>query len=284
LPQIEAKGSMESRHSRVIRWLLLLLPAVTVWPVAEAQKFSAGLRAGPTFNWLSFGDKDDKEDFSTNIKFGFSAAAIIQFPLKSRFDLHSDFGFALRGRNILFNNDTWENNATYSYAEGTMLLRRSFHLQIERDVPGDWYLGIGPRITYWINGHGKVTSGGSYKYDVYFEPAPDEPTEPDFNKMSLTDINRWLFGLDIAVGLAAPIRQTERIVTEVRFTSGHTYFGEKNSAFNRTLGFTDNLRTNEKVISLNVAYVFDFDLRESKKGRSTKDKEMHRKPVHKRRH
>jgi hypothetical protein len=55
--------------------------------------------------------------------------------------------------------------------------------------------------------------------------------------------------------------------------SGHTFYGAKSSATNRTLGFTDNLRSNEKFISLTVAYTVDFDLREGKKGRSTRDKE-----------
>ena len=89
--------------------------------------------------------------------------------------------------------------------------------------------------------------------------------------------------IDFGICFSAPIKQTQKIFTELRFTPGHTFFGEKNSASNRTLGFEDNLRANEKVISLSVAYVFDFDLREGKKGKSTRDKEVHRKPQKKKR-
>jgi hypothetical protein len=122
-----------------------------------------------------------------------------------------------------------------------------------------------------------VKAGGSYNYDVVFGEMPQSPSQPDFDKMYLHDVNRWLFGIDIGVGFNAPLRQNRKITTELRFTSGHTFFGSKTSASNRTLGFTDNLRSNEKVISLTVAYVIDVNVQEGRKGKSTKDKEVKRK-------
>jgi hypothetical protein len=106
---------------------------------------------------------------------------------------------------------------------------------------------------------------------------PQNPTGPDFDKMYLRDVNRWLFGIDIGVGFNAPLKRNRKLSTELRFTSGHTFFGTKYSASNRTLGFTDNLRANEKVISLTVAYVIDVNVQEGRKGKSTKDKEVKRK-------
>ena len=244
-----------------------------------SQKFSLGLKGGPLASWASFGDKDDKTDFSHDPKIGYYLAGLVSFPLKKNYSFQTEFGFSQKGRKITFNNDTWENDATYYFGDAAMMLRRSFPLNIISNVPSTWFINIGPHISYWIQGDGKIDAGGSYAYDVEFMQMPENPSEPDFNKMYLNNINRWLFGIDIGVGFNAPLSNKKKISTELRFTSGHTFFGEKNSASNRTLGFSDNLRSNEKVISLTVAYVVDVNVQENRKGKSTKDKEIKRKPI-----
>jgi len=227
----------------------------------------------------NFGDKDDKDEFSHEPKLGYYIAGLVSFPLKKNYSFQTEFGFSQKGRIIKFNNDTWENDATYFFGDAAMMLRRSFPLHFGRNIPSTWFVNIGPHISYWIDGKGTVESGGSYSYDLVYAPMPTSPDAPDFDKMYLTNINRWLFGLDIGVGFNAPLRNKKKISTELRFTSGHTFFGQKNSAANRTLGFTDNLRSNEKVLSLTVAYVIDVNVKDNRKGKSTKDKEVHRKRI-----
>ena len=241
------------------------------------QKFSFGAKAGPLISWGNFGDKDDKDDFSHTIKPGFYVAGLVMFPLKNNYSFQAEFGFSQKGRIITFNNDTWENNATYYFGDAAMMLRRSFPLNLGPNIPSQWFINIGPHVSYWVSGKGKVTSGGSYSYDVVFGEMPLTPSSPDFDKMYLRDVNRWLFGIDFGVGFNAPLKRNRNITTELRFTSGHTFFGTKTSAANRTLGFTDNLRANEKVLSLTVAYVLDVNVQEGRKGKSTKDKEIKRK-------
>jgi len=243
---------------------------------AFCQKYSLGLKGGPLITWASFGDKDDKADFSHKIKPGGYLAGLVIFPLKNRYTLQTEFGASMRGRRITFNNDEWENNATYYFADGAMLLRKAFPLRLGPNIPSTWFVDIGPHISYWIDGKGKITAGGSYSYSIVFEEMPETPTEPDFNTMYIVDENRWLFGLDIGVGVNAPLAAKRSLLVELRFTSGHTFFGTRGSASNRTLGFTDNLRSNEKVVSLTLTYVLDVNVQESRKGKSTKDKEIKR--------
>ncbi len=261
----------------VIRIIFLILVLSLGTLLSYGQKFSLGVKAGPLMSWNSFGDKDDKDDYSHKIKPGFYAAGLICFPLKNSYSLQTEFGFSQKGRKISFNDDTWKNDATYYFGDVAMLLRRSFPLNLGPDIPSQWFVGIGPHVSYWISGKGKISAGGSYDYNVLFTEMPQDPTEPDFDKMYVVDENRWLFGIDIGVGFIAPLKQNRKISTELRFTSGHTFFGTKTSASNRTLGFTDNLRSNEKVISLTVSYVIDVNVQESRKGKSTKDKEVKRK-------
>jgi len=243
------------------------------------QQFSIGVKAGALINWGSFGDKDDKAEYSHKIKPGFYAAGLVFFPLKNKYSFQTEFGFSQRGRKISFNEDTWENNAVYYFADASMLLRRSFPLNLGPNIPSQWFINVGPHVSYWISGKGKINAGGSYSYNVVFDEMPLEPSAPDFDKMYLYDINRWLFGIDVGVGFSAPLKQNRKLTTELRFTSGHTFFGSKTSASNRTLGFTDNLRANEKILSLTVAYTIDVNVQASRKGKSTKDKEVKRERI-----
>jgi hypothetical protein len=239
-----------------------------------AQQFRLGAIGGTTMSWVNFGDKDDKDNFRNRPRLGFQARAVIDFPLKDDYSFQTEVGISQRGRRLIFNGGEWENRATYQFADVAMSLRKSFQLRIATNVRGNWFVNIGPNISYWISGRGKfgLVDDPRSAYAVVFKTQPDG----DFNKMFMNEVNRWLFGINFGLGFNAPITPTQKIFTELRFMSGHTFFGEKESAINNTLGFEDNLRANEKMVSLSVAYFFDFDLMKAKKGRSTKDKEIRR--------
>jgi len=257
-------------NGKFLQFFLVLMIFGSGATITYAQKFAVGVKAGATISFSSFGDKDDADLFTNSWKPGFFAAGLVNFPLKKSFSFQTEAGFSQRGRRIKFEDDTWTNSATYHFVDGSMMLRKSYPLQWAKNVRGTWFFNVGPKISYWLNGKGTVTSGGSYDYKVKFEKEPENPTEPDFNTMYLTDVNRWLFGLDLGVGVDAPTTALQRFVFEVRFTSGHTFYGSRSSAFNRTLGFKDNLRANEKIISISVDYTLNRDLRDAKKGKSTK--------------
>lgn len=236
----------------------------------QAQKFSLGLKAGPLINWAHFGDSEDKKDFSSRPKVGFTAGGAITFPLKNHYTFLAEGAYSVKGRRILFNDNTWENNSTFSFIDMTMLLRRSFQLRITENFPAKWFVNIGPEVSYWLHSKGKIlVEGQGPKYTVYFDREPDG----NFHNMYYNNVNRWLFGISIGVGFEAPIKKDERISFELRFISGHTYLGNKESAYIEILGFEDtSLRQNLKVLQLTAAYTFDFDLKEARKGKSSLDK------------
>lgn len=266
------------------RRLLLFTLVTLVLPakMALAQKFSLGVKAGTSMSWTSFGDKADRHDFTSKLKFGYSGSGLISFPLKNNYSCVIEGGISQRGRRILFGNDQIENKAIYQFLDGTLLLRRSFPLNLGKNVPGTWFINMGPHISYWISGKGKIGPTGTptTSYTVVFDRTYTGAID---NKMYLNNINRYLFGIDIGIGMTAPIRSTQRIGCELRFTTGHTFFGDKNSASYSYVDFEDNLRANEKMLSFSVMYLFDFDLKSSKKGKSTKDKDTGRKRIRHRR-
>ena len=240
------------------------------------QKFSMGVKGGVLWNKPIFGDKGDKSLYEHKIRFGYQLGGFISFPLKGKYDCVIEGGFAQRGRTFLFGNGSYQNKATYNFVEMALLLRREFKFNIGKNIPADWYFNVGPNISYWLSGKGtigSITNDGT-KYKVVF----NEPADlGDFKTIYLNDINRWLFGVNVGVGMHAPITKTQRVSIEARFMWGHTYYGAKNSASYSWVSFEDNLKANEKFLSLTAAYTFDFDLQKAKAGHSTKDREINRK-------
>lgn len=240
------------------------------------QKFSMGVKGGLLFNKPAFGDKSDKSQYEHKISLGYQVGGFISFPLKGRYDCVIEGGFSQRGRTFQWGNSSFENKATYNFLEMALLLRREFKFNLGKNIPADWYFNVGPNISYWLSGKGTVgsVSNDGTNYTIAF----DKPFNPaDFNTIYLNDVNRWLFGANVGVGMHAPITKTQRVSLELRFMWGHTYYGAKNSASYSWVSFEDNLKANEKFLSITAAYTFDFDLQKAKAGHSTKDKEIKRK-------
>lgn len=269
---------LELRKHIIVKSLILSLVfmlASVNW--LYAQKFSLGVKGGPLALKSVYGDKTEDDDIDDKIKYGFYGAGFISFPLKNHYSCVIEAGYSHKGRKVLFNDGTAQNNATYRFLDAALLLRKSFRLDLGKNVPADWFVNIGPHISYWLGGKGTIgpTQSNGKAYEIEFA---DTFKLGDFNTMYLIDANRWLFGMDIGVGMTAPIKKTQRVLTELRFTWGHTYYGGKTTANYDWIGFTDqNMRANEKVLSFTVAYMWDFDLQKAKKGKSTKDKEVNRK-------
>ena len=262
--------SMASKDYRLcIQIIAFILFSLSGANLTYSQKFIIGIKAGATFSKSSFDDKDDNDAFTNLWKPGYFGAALINFPLNKNFSFQTETGFSQRGRKIEFNDNTWLNNASYHFIDASMNLRKSFPLNWMRNVKSGWFINLGPKVSYWLSGKGKVTGGDNFDYEVKFEKQPENPNTADFNTMYMSDINHWHFGLDFGVGVDAPTLALQRFMIELRYTSGLTFYGEKNSAFNPTPGFTDNLRANENVISLFITYVLNRDI---KKGNSAKNK------------
>jgi hypothetical protein len=240
----------------------------------HAQKFSLGVKAGVPVTWAYFQDRDLRRQFGSRPKLGYLMGGLIKFPLKNNYSFLSEFAYVQKGRRLSFH-DGWENNATYHFIDLSMALRKSYNFNLIKNVRSNWYFNFGPHIEYWVNGRGRlITDGPGAKYTVLFNKIPDA----NFNHNYLSDVNRWLFGIDLGIGLDFPFTARRRLQTELRFGWGQTYLGKKNSiSALQILGFDDSLRENLKTMTLSVAYTFDLDLRDSKKGKSTKDKVIKRK-------
>lgn len=243
--------------------------------VSYAQKFSVGFRAGGSFNWASFRDKDQKDTFSVKASPGFTIGTLVGFPLKNNYSVIIEGGFSQKGR--VLKEGLLENHATYRFVDGSLLLRKAYKFQLGDNIPAEWFVNIGPEVGYWLSGKGYFTAGGAqYPYQVEFDNVPDG----DMNFLYYNSANRLFFALILGVGFKAPLKNNTAITTELRFISGHTNLGNNKYEYpprewySSLLNYNDTLRMNLKVISLSVAYTFDFDRVESRKGKSTIKKKL----------
>jgi hypothetical protein len=242
-------------------------------PTCFSQKFSIGLKGGIMMNWAGFGEREQKDTFSTKPSFGCSGGFQIGFPLKKDFQVMLEGGFARKSRVLTFEDGLWVNRTVFNMADGSMLLRKTYHFYLKENVPSQWFFEVGPDVNYIITANGDVSynEGEPYSYKVFFKDKSDN----EFNRMFYTNANRWLFGLTLGVGFKAPLKNNRHITTQLRFISGHTHLGKRDgkSIFN-LWDFHDTLLTNFKSVSVSLAYTLDFDVQQSRKGKSTLDKKM----------
>lgn len=256
---------------------IAIVALIMSWSPVRGQEFSLGVKAGPLFSIGSFGDKEDRDAFSSGVNVGYTGGVLVGFPLGTRYSVFSEAAFSKKGRKMKFNDDEWTNTANYKFVDLSLILRRSFHFYLRKDVPSEWFINIGPEVSYWLSGKGSIkASGDPYGYDMVF----DNLADGSFDKMHIGNANRWLFGLIIGTGFEVPLPRDHNLVVEFRFVSGHTFLsGDKDFNPNNypVLGFDDTLRMNLKTLSVTLAYVINEDIKELRKGKSTKDKEVKRK-------
>ncbi|MGE0773124.1 MAG: porin family protein [Cyclobacteriaceae bacterium] len=270
---------MESLHykERTVEWLTIVLIVTMVYssPAPSlAQKYSLGIKAGPNISLARFRDEDLRNEFGSKPKPGFQVGGLIMFPMKEKYTFVAEAGYAQRGRRLTFNSDEWENSNTYQFIDLSMALRKSFRINFKENVIANWYFNVGPNVQHLLTGTGKIKTGGDpFKYKIRINQQPDA----DFNFNYYNDINRWMFGIDFGIGADAVIQRNQVIYAELRFTMGQTHLGKHTSeSFMNILGFEDDLRSNIKTLSLTAAYIFDFDKKQNRMGKSTKDKKKRR--------
>lgn len=249
---------------------VLILSVVLANP-GYSQSFSVGVKAGASVNWASFGDKDQKDTFRTKPVFGYSAGFQIGFPLKNNYEFLAEGAYSREGRRVTFEKDTWENRTIYNFAEGTLLLRKNFKVHFKQNVPGAWFLAVGPEVSYWMSSQGRI---GLAKPFFEYEAVFNKPADGALENMYYNNINRWLWGIVLSAGVKAPLRGKQKVALELRFVSGHTYLGDRHSTSIAILGFQDTQLTNLKSFNLVGTYFFDFNVQESRMGKSTLKKRL----------
>lgn len=246
---------------------IIILGLLCIADLSFGQKFDLGMLAGPQVYKVSFTDDDAKDIYNSKFKIGYRVGAYIIFPLEDNFAWSVEGFYSRKGRkleNISDGNDVI-NDATYDFLEINFLLRKEYDLNIIEGIQGKWFITLGPNINYWLGGKGVIDDNVDLTYKVKFE---DNISDLEYNY--IRDGNRWLFGIDIGIGIDTPIINSQKFETELRFTLGQTYLGAENGSIPvNDFQNDDNLESNYRNLSLVLRYGLGIDLKNARKGKST---------------
>ena len=207
---------------------------------------------------------------------GFHVGGHLAFKVRNRFFLHTSLLYATKGRVLNGKLDgLLKNSARYNYIDMPINYTVDFRGKIGKSKEFKYFLGIGPNISYWLGGRGKLYNSeleednvGELSYKIKFnktegEQAPDE--------MRVEEPNRLQLGLNLMAGIVFEPWYKQRFMFSVRYELGHTYLAKSDGNFLGTY-FSDPLKSRNQGFRISLSYLVDLKTEDRKKGKSTIDK------------
>jgi hypothetical protein len=243
-----------------------------------SQLSSAQILVGPTaggqYSWISFDDKDNKALYKVKPRPGYHAGLALSFQVRKRFFLHTSFLYSTKGKIIEGKEDKLlRNRVRYSYIDIPVLYTVDFKAKLGKLKEFKYYVGIGPNISYWLGGKGKIASSDLHESLVFeksYKIAFNETLEETGSKeMTIEDPNRIQLGLNLGAGLIFEPFGFQKFMFTVRYELGHSFFSRTSGGVFNDTYYQDVLRSRNQGLRMSLAYLVDLRVEDRKKGRST---------------
>ena len=238
------------------RVLITLIFCILAY-VTHAQTFF-GFKAGANATKVSYASDVYKKFYESNFKPGFTGGLVLLLETKEKYGLYSEFLYSVKGKSVTSHaNDYETNSAYYHYIDIPVLFRVKFN-QTKRV---GWYMQAGPEINYWLGGNGEFRVYQPDRNTVSTHPYTINFGEPIYSQEYLNvseGVNQLQIGLAIGGGVLWNLDNGNFLALDLRYSMGHTYMGEFESATIPGLGITDNMEHKNNVISLSAVYYFDI--------------------------
>jgi len=259
-----------------VKAFFIVVVFLFVFHLSAFPQILVGPIAGANYSWTAFGDKDLKNDYQVNPVFGFHVGGHLAFKVQKRFFLHTSLVYSSKGRDLKGKADPMlENSARYNFIEMPMSYTVDFKGKIGNNKEFKYFIGIGPNLSYWLNGSGTLFNSdfeenhiSELSYKVVYKKAPETQAA---DEMNVPEPNRFQFGLNFVAGLILEPAPRQRMLFSVRYELGHTYLAKSNGIFLNTY-FQDPLRSRNQGFRVSLAYLLDLKTEERKKGKSTIDR------------
>jgi len=243
----------------------LLFTLLITTHLAYSQQMIVGPKIGGGASKASFQDWQFKDDFRSQYTYAFQGGIVVNYKVNNVFSLHTEYLFAQIGKNVKGKETEEKQTERHNYINVPLLLRTSF-----RKGYTDYYFNVGPNLQYWLGGHGNILINEliepgyeqGVEYDVYFSEG-----NTSLNEVYPTQPNRLQVGLDIGVGAMLPMKK-EFLMLDLRYTWGHTNMGKEDNRYLNFIFYEDNLQHANHVITFSIAYLFEFDFLEMRRGKS----------------
>jgi hypothetical protein len=255
-------------------YLLILLASLVV-PSAYAQLL-VGPEAGVNYSWTATKDTDFKDRFKMKPVMGFHVGGHLAFKVRKRFFLHTSLLYSTKGRTVYGEYDgLLKNVSRHNYIDMPINYTVDFKGKIGDSKEFKYFFGIGPNISYWLGGKGKLYNSeleennlGELKYKIKFKPLD---AEQEGTEMHVEKANRLQLGLNVVAGVIFEPWQKQRIMFSVHYELGHSYLAKSDGTF-ANLYYADSFKARNQGFRISLSYLYDLKTEERKKGKSTLDK------------
>jgi hypothetical protein len=230
--------------------------------------------AGGQYSWISFDNKDFKDVYTVKPVAGFHAGVSLSFLVRKRFFLHTSFLYSTKGKIIEGKNDALlRNEVHYHYIDVPILYTVDFKAKIGKGKEFKYFVGLGPNISYWLGGKGKIYDTDfneaqleEQSYKIIFNKTLEE-TKP--NEMTVADPNKVQLGLNLAAGFVFEPFGFQKVMFTVRYELGHSFFSRTTDGNFQQTYYQDVLRSRMQGFRVSLAYLVDLRVEDRKKGKST---------------
>ena len=264
------------------KYILAISLVFSMLPNCFGQLFigpKAGLQAFKPF----FGNKDDRADVKFRPRPGLNLGLASVVEVKENFALHFEVTYSQKGKEVRSKLDNLlKQSVTYNHLDIPLLFTRRFDARLGGDKAYQWYLNAGPNISYWLGGSGKLETGelifeedvSRLEYDFVFNQESFDEKQANINHP-----NRLQLGLNAGGGMVFKPNKGSMLIVDFRLEMGSTFVGKKDSSVEFPVDifdYVENLRAVNGGIKVSVAYLFDMNLSELKKGKSTRNSKRKR--------
>ena len=252
-----------------------------------AQILDIGVKAGYVMSWTRHDDRfTDYDDlYRVTPVSGFNVGATGIFKLKKHFFLQTEILFTTKGRRLAGRVDkVLTDKVIYHHLDIPLLYNIHFNgkLKLKRIKYFKWYAGVGPNLSYWLGGRGRIINTEfiengfpEMKYKIRFGERKEDGAQKN---IYMKDVNRFQIGVQIGGGVLLEPMNGQKIMIDARFELGHTWLGKDNSAdYIIPLDYQSarNMKDRNNNLRFSILYLWekDLDKRSRKKGKSTLKKQ-----------
>jgi hypothetical protein len=261
-----------TRHN-VIRLCIILLIA-SAGPAAMGQ-MHIGPKVGLQAFAPSYKDATKYDNISSRPGIGFNAGFGLDYNVNKVFSFYTELVFAQRGKYLKGGiKDMFEHKATYRYLEFPVLARLTYSGHIRKKY-FKWYVNAGGSLNFWLSGSGHIKS---FEYDesnverldytVRFHEKPENAIDQTFI-IYLSEPNKIQAGLVVGGGLLFDVNPHHILTTDLRYTFRQSWLGRDHDIDVGLSEYYEDFRSMEHILSISVAYLFEYNIGQGRKGKST---------------
>ena len=260
--------------------------------IAKAQIVEVGIKGGPQLTWVRHDNLQFRKEYSVSPRIGYQAGAVLSFKVKDRYFLHTEYLYSVKGKVTSSKSDPdFKDKVTYSYIEVPILYNIFFKGHLGKSKQFKYYAGAGPILSYWLGGKGTIystefaeNSAPPLDYKIKFGVRSEDFNDP--GEVYVNRPRRFQLGFNIGGGIMTEPDAKRRIMLDLRFELGHSWFSKSQTAdYVIPVVYEDNMQSRNMGFRLSAIYMFEINTNKKarNKGKTNRNSPKKNAPIKKKR-